>query len=197
MSIAPTYDERELILKIAKGDERAFSQLLHKYGETIYAQALAYAKSVEIAEELTQDVFLKVWQRRDKLAEVEHFDKWLFIVARNLIFDSFKKAVHQAVEPFPEPPASNNYSPDHHTEFRETYQIFLEGVSLLPEKRQQVFRMSRLEGLTHEEIAKRLGINKITVAQYIVLSLNFLKSYLNMRTSGGTLAIVILLRGWM
>lgn len=64
----------------------------------------------------------------------------------------------------------------------------------MPEKRQQVFRISRLEGMSHEKIAVALGIHKLTVAQYIVKSLSFLKTYLEDHTED-TVLVIILLRG--
>ena len=69
------------------------------------------------------------------------------------------------------------------------------GISLLPEKRQQVFRMSRLDGLTHEQIAERLGMHKDTVAQYIVKAVAFLRSYLQEHL-GDSLLVIILLTGF-
>jgi len=192
LNTASTYNEKDLLLRIAAGDEQAFGQLLRAYGETVYSQAIAYTKSVETAEELTQDVFLRVWRNREKLPDLASFENWLFIIARNLIFDSFRKKIQA---PVPAIADTDPATPALQMEYKESYQLLLNGINQLPEKRQRVFRMSRLEGKTHEQIAEELGINKVTVAQYIVLSLNFLKTYLKENT-GNTILVLILLRGW-
>lgn len=186
-------ERSETLVRVAAGDERAFAQLTRAYGDTIFSQALAFVKSVPQAEELTQDIFMKVWRNREKLTGVENFENWLFILARNLIFDSFKIKVNAPLE-FAGSYDTEFITPDLQAEQRDTYRLLLRGIELLPEKRQQVFRMSRLEGMSHEQIAQTLGIHKITVAQYIVKSLSFLKSYLEEHT-GDTILVIILLRG--
>jgi RNA polymerase sigma factor (sigma-70 family) len=190
--------QRALLERIAVSDEAAFAELLRVYGDTIFSQAMAYVKSVEVAEELVQDIFLRVWKNRGKLWEVESLENWLFILARNLVFDSFKKKVSMPlVAILPNggyDGRMDTLTPDLHTEARESWQVVLKGIDQLPEKRQQVFRMSRLEGMSHKEIAKALNIHEVTVAQYIVKSLSFLKSYLEEHGTD-TIMVIILLRG--
>ncbi len=185
--------EKELLAKVAKGDERAFALLVNQYADTIYSHCLAYVKSVEKAEELAQDIFLKVWAVRNKLMEVDRFEDYLFVIARNTIYRSFRKKVQELVA-ITSDEAETDLVPDLQTEYRDSYQLLLRGIEQLPEKRRQVFRMSRLEGMTHEQISQALGIHKVTVAQYIVKSLSFLKSYLEEHT-GDTILVIILLRG--
>lgn len=189
---------RPLLERVAGGEEAAFAELLRGYGDTIFSQAMAYVKNVEQAEELVQDVFLKVWNKKSKLLEVESFENWLFILARNLVFDSFKKKVSvPLVGSLPDggyDGRQDTLTPDLYTEARESWQLVLKGIDQLPEKRQQVFRMSRLEGMSHKEIAAALNIHEITVAQYIVKSLSFLKTYLEEHGTD-TIMMIILLRG--
>lgn len=186
--------QQALLARVSEGDEQAFAQLVRDYGDTIFSQSLAFVKSVPQAEELTQDIFMKVWRNRAKLTQVEHFENWLFILARNMIFDSFKVKVSSPLEFTTVEGGIDFLTPDLQAEHRDTYQLLLRGIEALPEKRQQVFRMSRLEGMSHEQIAEALGIHKVTVAQYIVKSLSFLKSYLEEHTSD-TILVIILLRG--
>ena len=68
------------------------------YGDIIFSQSLAFVKSVPQAEELTQDIFMKVWRNRQKLTQVDNFENWLYILARNLIFDSFKAKVNAPLD---------------------------------------------------------------------------------------------------
>ena len=192
-------DLAEILRLISEGDQRAFALLVNKYADTIYSHCLAYVKSVEQAEELSQDIFLKIWAIRTKLKEIERFEDYLFVLSRNLIYRSFRKKVREMVSI-----AGGNVetdlesdlpTPDLQTEYRASYQLLLKGIDQLPEKRRQVFRMSRLDGMNHEQISQTLGIHKVTVAQYIVKSLNFLRSYLK-EHAGDAILIIILLRGW-
>jgi len=150
---------------IAEGDEKAFADLIRLYWKNIYAHALSWMRSAEEAEELTQDIFLKVWHSRGQLAGVENFENWLFIVSRNTIVSAVRKKLSRPSFLQQQEQEENSLRPDLLSENRQHYQVLLNGIGLLPEKRQQVFRMSRLEGLTHEQIAERLGIHKDTVAQ--------------------------------
>ncbi|HLZ86436.1 MAG TPA: sigma-70 family RNA polymerase sigma factor [Puia sp.] len=186
MTEETAHNDRILLLQMARGDEKGLTGIVRLYWKDIYSQAIVLLKSAEEAEELTQDIFLKVWNARDQLEHIENFANWLFIVARNTIITAFRKKLNrpgflqeqEAEEVALRPDRQAELRPDHQAEHREQYRLLLKGISLLPEKRQQVFRLSRMEGLTHEQIAERLGIHKDTVAQYIVKAVAFLRSYL-------------------
>lgn len=183
-----------LLLQIAEGDEKALADLIRLYWKNIYAHALYWMRSPEEAEELTQDIFLKIWKARSQINQVDHFEDWVFIISRNTIVSAVRKKLNRPTFLQEQELEENSWRPDRLVENQQHYQILLTGIGLLPEKRQQVFRMSRLEGLTHEQIAERLGMHKDTVAQYIVKALAFLKSYLQEHI-GNSLAIIFLLAG--
>ncbi len=167
------------MLQVAGGDERAFAALIRVHWRSVYGLALTWLKSAEEAEELTQDVFLKVWGSREKLPGLDNFDNWLFIIARNVVVSALRKKLSRPSFLQEQEVEERSLRPDQWLENRQHYELLLTGISLLPEKRQQVFRMSRLDGLTHEQIAEQLGMHKDTVAQYIVKAVAFLKSYLH------------------
>jgi len=183
-----------LLQQVAKGDENAFAGLVRLYWKNIYAHALSWVRSAEEAEELTQDIFLKVWHAREQITQIENFENWLFIISRNTIVSAVRKKLNRPTFIQEQEMEERSLRPDALSESRQHYQVLLNGIGLLPEKRQEVFRMSRLEGLTHEQIAERLGIHKDTVAQYIVKAVAFLKSYLQEHI-GDSLVVIILLGG--
>jgi RNA polymerase sigma factor (sigma-70 family) len=188
--------EAVLLRGVAGGDERAFAGLVAAYADTVYSHCLAYVKSVEKAEELAQDVFVAIWAMRDRLASVENFSSYLFITTRNKVFRALRKRVRELVEvnagAVETELLADLQTADLRAEYRDTYQLLLKGIGLLPEKRQQVFRMSRLDGMTHAQIARELGIHEITVAQYIVKSLSFLKKYMEEHGTDMILLIIVL-----
>lgn len=158
----------------------------------VYSRALAWLRSAAEAEELTQDVFLRVWTNRGKLTELERFEDWLFIIARNATLSALRVKLNRPTFQAEQDAEEHRLRPDLWTEGRERYEILLEGIRLLPVKRQEVFRLSRLEGLTHEQIAERLGIHKDTVAQYIVKAVAFLRGYLREHLGDSLLVILLL-----
>ncbi len=169
--------ESDLKARVAAGDQLAFAEMVRRYWNTIYSHGLVYLKSAPRAEEITQDVFMKVWTGREKLPEVRNLDNYLFIIARNHIFNEARKKINLIYGDIGEH-AETSFLPDLQTEYKESYQQLLKGIELLPEKRRQVFKLSRLEGLSNEQIATRLGIHKDTVYQYLVKSLLFLRTYM-------------------
>lgn len=194
MHFKKVHSSPTLLLQIAAGDENAFAGLVRLHWKPVYALALLWLKSAEEAEELTQDIFLKIWNARSRLGEVTDFENWLFIICRNTLISAIRKKLSRPSFMQEQEPEENTLRPDRLLENRQHYQVLLTGISLLPPKRQQVFRMSRFEGLTHEQIAEQLGMHKDTVAQYIVKAVSFLKSYLHEHT-GDSVMVIILLAG--
>lgn len=143
---------------------------------------MSYMKSPVNAQELTQDVFVKIWQHRAQLTGVENFKSYLFILSRNQIISAIRKKLREtALDPdfdIPEEFAQ----PDRQLHFKEVEKWINEGIGALPPMRRQVFRMSRMQGMTHEEIAAQLGIARNTVKQHIVLALNSLREHLRQYT---------------
>jgi RNA polymerase sigma-70 factor (family 1) len=190
-------EETAILIMVATGDQKAFAWVVKKYSSTVYSQCLAYTKSVEKTEELAQDIFLKVWAARERLKDLDSFKDWLFIVTRNACYKQFRLKVRETVglsEGMEDGDVVNILSPDLTVEAREAWQLLLKGVELLPEKRRQVFRMNRLEGMSHKEIAEALNIHKDTVNQQLVKALSFLKNYMEAHGTD-TIVLIILLRG--
>ncbi|MBS0028562.1 RNA polymerase sigma factor [Chitinophaga sp. 22321] len=169
------------MLQIAAGKEASFSILVDRYWPRVYGHALAYAKSQHVAEEVTQDVFMDLWHNREKLTAVEHFDNYLFIVARNRIFKAIRKKLEETEALEDVHVAEDIWLPDQHAEFREIKTLLLNGIDELPPVRRQVFTMSRIEGKSYEEICQELGISRNTVKEHIVKALNFLRNYMAVR----------------
>jgi len=183
------YDEKSLLSSIASGDQKAFTKLVDLYWNKVYSHALAYAKSSPRAQEITQDVFLKVWNKREALVEILDFKNYLFILGRNQIISSLRKKLVEFTGTDPVETPEETLLPDQQLEYKEAYETIMEAIEKLPPVRRNVFKMSRLEGLSYEEIAERLNISKNTVKEHIVLGLNFLRTYVH--THGDLLVIFL------
>ena len=162
----------------AGGDEQAFACLVDAYWNNIYTQSLAYIRSPHLAEEATQDTFVKIWNSRASLPGLDNFENFLFIVARNVIISAIRKkrALYRVQQAF----EMNEVAPsaDQQLSYKEVCENLRRGIELMPPQRKLVFHLSRLEGLSHEEISHRLGISKNTIKEHIIKGVSFLRNYM-------------------
>jgi RNA polymerase sigma-70 factor (family 1) len=192
------YQDEELVCLVTDGDELAFTELVNRLWRNCYFHAFTYTCSPQKAEEITQDIFLQVWNNRDKLKEIGHFHSWFKVVARNKIISALRGKLHEIAglneiqEDTTDTAIETLLVPDQQMEYRESYQILLRGIELMPEKRRAVFKMSRLEGKSNLEIADQLKIHPVTVSQYLAKSLIFLKMYLQEHEVEVVLGIILL-----
>lgn len=167
--------EENLFQKLAEGDHTAFKQVYRIYFPRIHAFAYGFLKNKNEADELTQMVFIKLWDKHELFSEVRNFDSYLFILTKYTVFN-YIKAKHTL-------PMSDEEIPDQYHQESPYEDLIANDLRLLidltinqmPPKRQQIFRMSRLEGFSNEEIAEKMGIQKKTVENHLNLALNELR----------------------
>lgn len=167
-----------LLRRVAGGDREAFGLLFDRYYNKVLSQALTYRKSYSAAEDAAQEIFLKVWHHRERLTAVRNFSNYLFILTRNEIIDALrKKAVELSRGEPPSDLAEEFMTPERQMDYRETHALIMRGLHELPPQQREVFRLSRLEGRSNDEIARMLGIAKTTVRWHLVAALSALRAY--------------------
>lgn len=173
---------KELLLLIREDNEVAFYQLYERYSRRLYGFVLRYIKQEADAEEIVQEVFIKIWETRDKIDVYSSFESFLFTIAYNATISLFRKRARekkylehlkslQQVEAAP-----NLIDEIQFNELNDTVQSLL---NELTPRQKEVFQLSREQGLAHEEIAKKLNISVNTVKKHIANTLAFLKSRLD------------------
>ena len=169
-------DERTLLRKLAQGNREAFDALYMQYAAKTEEFVYRMLKSRCEAEDITHDIFLKIWQHRSTLPDIDKFGAYLFRMARNAVYDRFdSRAVREKY-------AANGKSavefelPD--IESRDLLMLIELAVAQMPEQRRRIFRMSREEGLSNDEIAQRLEISRRTVENQISRALSELRKLL-------------------
>ncbi|HTI89690.1 MAG TPA: sigma-70 family RNA polymerase sigma factor [Puia sp.] len=187
--------DEELARQMAEGSENAFVALIGRYRKRIFTHALTFTRRPEEAEELTQDIFIKLWQQRASLSRIQRLEDFLFILSRNLIISSIRKRILNTVPPDPEGLIDALARPDGRVQLKELEQLIADGIRRMPSQQQAVFRLSRQEGLTYEEIARRLAISKDTVKWHIMAGLGHLKKYI--REHDATILTVLLCLSWI
>ena len=177
MPAAALHNERELLQSIAQGDEKAFRQLFNYYWQHIYSVAFAFTKSIVLSEEIVQDVFLKVWLKRELLTPVKNFKGYLFTVARNHIYNELrKKSSEQSfAEHLEEYFIEMSSLPEQQLFLKETQSLIDEAVAQLPTQQRTVYELSRKDGLDQAQIADKLGISKLTVKSHMNKALNMIR----------------------
>ncbi|MGV3765935.1 MAG: RNA polymerase sigma factor [Chitinophagaceae bacterium] len=161
--------------RIARGDETAFRQLMEQYRPRIYGSILALTQKTETAEELTQDVFLKVWQHREQLLSIENIGAYLYVSGRNQVISAMRKRILELAGEVPENTMENAPMPHEQLELKELGRWMENEIEKLPPIRKKVFKMSRGEGMSYDEIAASLQISRNTVRDHIVAALNFMR----------------------
>ena len=172
-------EDNSLLLKVAAGDSVAFAELVRTKWQKVLQHALTFVKSYQVAEELTQDVFIQLWDKREKLTEVKSFDNYLFIVSRNLIITHVRKKLVETNTLKDQKLEELFFKPDEQFEFKELVAIIHEGADLLAEPRRTVFLLSRIEGKDSDFISAELGIAKRTVRWHLAEALNFLRIHIH------------------
>ncbi|HVU54697.1 MAG TPA: RNA polymerase sigma-70 factor [Puia sp.] len=191
----PLHDETDLLARVAEGNDRAFGKIFHHYRPKIYSYAYQLFGNIQMADELVQEVFLKVWLNRDKLPHILKFDSWLFIIARNQVFDMLKllakeTTARQQMARFLDPEA--NFVEDRIID-KENEVRLRDALDHLSPQQKLIFTLSRQQGLKHEEIASQLNISRNTVKTHLVHALKTLRDILHFHSDS---ALLLLLSLW-
>ncbi len=173
-------NEDDLIKRLRTDDAAAFDELFQVYGQKLYGFALKYLKSESEAEEMVQEVFVRIWENRRSLKTEYSFKSYLFTIALNQIRKFFNK---RAVSLRYVADLQNEISEsDDHTSDSIDYTSLLaridEIVDTFPERKRQIFLKSRKEGKTSKEIAAELNITAGTVDNQISDALRIIREVL-------------------
>ena len=171
------HTEKELIEKLNKGDTFAFEVLFYKYRNKIKGFAKKMVPSQIDPEEIVQEVFVKVWLKKETINPDKDFQMYLFSIAKNLVLDHIKSAVNRKL-----------YFVDEHFQkdlldedgldaatIENSEEKLLSLIEKIPERRREIFRLSRFEGMSYKQIAERLDISENTVDSQIRHALDFLR----------------------
>jgi RNA polymerase sigma-70 factor (family 1) len=171
--------EQRLVRSLSKGNLLAFNSLYKEYSKRLYRFALGYLKSEAESEELVQEVFMIIWEKRSELKEELSFKSFLFTIAFNIIRKHFRTKSY-LTEYFRTGIGDDS---DIQTSQTITYdslkQYITELVNKLPERRRDIFIKSRFEGLSTKEIAEKLEISHKTVENQLTDALKFIRTNLN------------------
>jgi RNA polymerase sigma-70 factor (family 1) len=179
------YDQTALFVQIRNGDTTAFRTIFDVYKERLFSFAYGLTHSKSDAEEIVQDVFMKLWENRSTLDKIEQPGSYVYRMVRNRSLDLLAKAGRdQAL--IQQVWANMKGSEELSEEIllaKESQELIEAAVALLPEKKQRIFQLSRRHALSHDEIAGMLGISKQTVKNNLSEALRHIRLYLEQRSA--------------
>jgi len=172
----------ELVKLLKKGDMVAFDATYNKYCHKLHEFVFMYLKQEEDAEEIVQEVFIKIWESKSKIDTYASFESFLFTIAYNATMSLLRKRVSEA--------KSRKYLKSQQQigtaeqaideiQFKELNHKVESLLKQLTPRQKEIYRLSREEGLTHKEISQKLNISESTVNNHLVTTLKYLKSHID------------------
>lgn len=164
------HDEKELLLQLSHGSERAYNKIYQLYGERLYGKLLRLLKSKLHASEIQQETFIKIWEQRYLIDPEKSFRSYLFRIAENKAYDFFRKTVSDNnLRRHLSKWSSEAYS--HITECMETKEniaLLNKAINSLPKQCREIFRHCKLNGKSYKEVSEMLGIATSTISNQLV-----------------------------
>ena len=187
------YNDKILFEQVAVGDEQAFRSVFDRYWAQVYGTTVHLVKKTEEAKDLSQDIFIKLWENRAKLSDVENPSAYIYRMSRNLVIDYLRKNVFESsninylVSYF----QTTDKTPQENVEYKELDNLLNNAVNSLSGKIKEVFVLSRYKGLTHQQIAKQLNISTVSSKTYIVRALQLIRKYMEKHSDAQILLMVM------
>lgn len=173
-------DDNELVQLLQKGNVVAFDSLFEVYSQKLFGFALKYFKNESDAEELVQEVFVKVWENRQTLKSELSFKSYLFTIALNQIRKHFNKKATSLR--YLESLQNDPEFMENLTIQEDDYELTLRQINLIieqmPPRRREIFTKSKMEGKSSKEIATELNISAGTVDNQVSEALRFIRTRL-------------------
>ena len=169
----------DLIIRVVQGDETAFGQLFKHYKNKLYSFIFHLSGSATMAEDVLQDVFLKIWRDRDQLTGIDNFNAYLYRMAQNTAINVLRRQSREAlllneVQRL----APEGVQGDELLAAREVRTALQQAINNLPPQQRKVYQLGREQGLTYGQIAGSLGISTSTVRNHMVQALKAIREYI-------------------
>lgn len=184
-------EDKELLTKLKEGDELAFVKIYNQYRNKVYNYAYQLSKSADTAEEIVQEVFIRIWQKREQINTDFSFQGYIKKITLNHVLNHLKKISREKAlqeEVFLHIEGNTSRAEDKLLE-KELRKVYEEAIDSLPAQKKLIYQMVRTEELSHEEIAVKLSISKNTVKNHMVEASKFVREYV--RKNAGVIGFIL------
>lgn len=171
-------NEKQLLISLKEGDHKAFTLLYNQYWKQVYNFCRLYVQE-HAAEEVMQEVFVKLWTLRASIDENKNFKGYLFIMTRNLIFNQTRNGMYESAVKMTLMSAVEESCEIEEEISAKNLSEYIDGIiKKMPPQRQLIFNLSRKNHLSYKEIAEKLSVSEKTVEQSIGRTLKSLKQHI-------------------
>ncbi|WP_029284571.1 RNA polymerase sigma factor [Pedobacter sp. R20-19] len=172
--------EAELVLKLKNGSQTAFARLYELHARRIYTFALKILKSPALAEDIVQEVFVKLWETAPKLEPKLPLQSYLFTIARNLSLNVIRKAARETtiteeIARYVLDQGNNGLAA---AQYKQTKEFVSRAVQLLPPQRRRIYELCHGAGYSYKQAAEELGLKDTTINSQMVKAIRSIKKYL-------------------
>lgn len=165
MTIKSSNTKNLILVRVAAGDQSAFNTLFETYHQRIYSFAFFLTHSELLAEEVTQEIFIKIWNHRSELLELNFFDAWLKTVIRNHCYTFLNRLAKEKIilDEINKQETTELNTTEDKIFFYDYSTLLKRALNRLPKQQRKVFILSRQEGVKNEDIAKMMNLSINTV----------------------------------
>lgn len=177
-------EDAALVKLLEAGEQTAFVDIYHKYKHGVFRNITQMVKDPMMAEDILQEVFLTVWNKRTEISTIKALGNWIFVISYNKSIDYLKKRVRESkvvelMAEWPEDSLNLAGEPEEDDDYYEKVALLHNAIERLPQQKKKVFQLFRFEGKSHEEIATITGISIQSVKDYLKQCTAMLKKYLD------------------
>lgn len=187
--------EKDLLARLVKADEKAFREIFDLYVKKVYHFVYGYIKDASQAEDITQNLFLKIWEKKSMINIEKSFDGFIYTIAYRMVIDYFRqnKTKFHCSDTgiFNEDAVVSDFKSDELLNRHQLDSLYDQALRILPEKRKEIFLLSRHNGLSNKQIAEQLQISVKTVENQMTAALATLRSFFS-QSDLGELGFILL-----
>jgi RNA polymerase sigma-70 factor (ECF subfamily) len=174
----PTYPDNELVLRLLADDVEAFDALYNRHSQALYANILKLTRDTEIAQDILQDVFVVLWEKRSTIDVNQPVSNWLFAISYYKSLKYLKTTLKDQL--LRKTIKNNGFVPDNQNDEPEEHnmEVIRKAIQQLSPQKQKVLIRCKLAGKSYKEVANELNISKHTVKEYLSLAITSLRAIL-------------------
>lgn len=186
-------NDRELISLLQQDDEGALRPIYDNYIRQLHYFILRTAKSRQLAEDVVQDVFIKVWDNRMQIDSEQPFKPYLYTIAKRHLLNLLKRVQHEAyiVEEMRKNTSPVENTTDMTIDFQESNVAITEAIDKLPSQCREVFLRCKIKGQSYRQAAEELGITEGTVNSQMVKALRSIRMHMQLKNTLGAILLVL------
>lgn len=173
--------DNDILYRLKNGDSDAFEVIFWQYNAKVHNFVMSILYDKSMAQDITQSVFLSVWEHRAQIDISKNFSSYIFTIAQNQVYRQTEKALlsYKYQEHVKQSQIGLDVEIEDNIDYQFLERLIWKLIDQLPPSRKEIFMLSRKHGLSNKEIAQRLSISEKTVETQITRSIRYLKKHIN------------------